>query len=292
MASEGVRTQQEIIPSMDMPEFEKALSTMDSLESKLNPLYDRARRLEVTDRATREEAKQILDEAKSYDKLGEATIAPYKSIVNRVKDYLLTRERKVANRKEEIRMALTPKMNQYDRAEEAATLAEQKRVQDALEASLKRQAEERRLADELAAKELRTKRVAEIRSDLKAGRINKRQSEKLLREAGAFQEAALAQAAAEADEATQRATETAKNVTVESNVPSGGRRNYHAACIDEDLFLLAFCAEYVALGRFGELRKFVKVNNQALGEEARDMKNTKKMLEKYAGISASDDKSF
>src|SRR5882724_1250391 len=271
MASEGVRTQQEIIPSMDMPEFEKALSTMDSLESKLNPLYDRARRLEVTDRATREEAKQILDEAKSYDKLGEATIAPYKSIVNRVKDYLLTRERKVANRKEEIRMALTPKMNQYDRAEEAATLAEQKRVQDALEASLKRQAEERRLADELAAKELRTKRVAEIRSDLKAGRINKRQSEKLLREAGAFQEAALAQAAAEADEATQRATETAKNVTVESNVPSGGRRNYHAACIDEDLFLLAFCAEYVALGRFGELRKFVKVNNQALGEEARDM---------------------
>jgi len=292
----GTKSQQEIIPSADLPQFEQALATMSDIESTLGPVVDEAKAIKVVDKTTYARAGALLAQGKAAVKTSDATMASYELIIKTVKDYILERKNRVKALKEEISDALTPKMVEYDRAEKAAAQAERDREALALKQKLDREAEEKRRKDEENAAELRKQRVAEIREDLKAGKITKRQAEKLLREAGAMEEAAKAQAAADADEATQKASEIAARVKVEPNVPAVRgvvrRVNYYAECIDPDAFLKEFIKEYNLLGHFGKLREFIMIENQILSAKAREVKDSEKMAKMYPAIRAWEQKSF
>lgn len=210
----------EVVPSSELPLFDTALTVMDGYEMALDPIATEARGLKITDKASRERAGLLIAAIKKLDNDGEDTMAPYSKIVNRVKEFIQTRKKRVENRVTEIKGILTPKMAEWDRAEERAAAAERDRVAREKQAALDREAELKRKEDETAAIELRKKRVAEIRADLKSGKITKRQSEKLLREAGAMEEALKVKAAADEEDAKKEAVHVAETVEVKPNVPT------------------------------------------------------------------------
>lgn len=287
----------EIIPSIELTGLESTLATMDGYEVKLASLKSRAKTLDVTDRSTYEAAANILGEVKGFDKVAVGAMAPYKQIVARVKDFLQSRELRVKNKVEELRGLLNAKMGDYVRKEEKERKAEEERVARETREKLAREAEEKRKADEVLATERRKERVAQIRTMLKRGEITKRQSEKLLREAGATEEADKARAAAEAEEGQKKAAEVASTVKVESNVKAAAgavrRVNYKAECTNREAFLTAMCAEYVANGKLGPLAQYVVVSDQKLSEKARELKDVAKIEAICPGaVKASEDRTF
>jgi hypothetical protein len=251
----------EIIPSTEMPQFNEALAKMDGLELELEPLSKEARELKITDKPSRERAGVLNAQFKDIQKTGDATLATYDAIVKRVKDFIQTRKLRVKNRAEEARGILMGKMGDWDRAEEAAARAEEERKKRELQATLDRQAEEKRQADEQAARELRVIRVAEIRADLKAAKITKRQAEKLLREAGAMEEALKAKAAADQEEAKVQSAKVVETVKVETNVPivAGNvrRKNWRFRVTNAQQVKMRYlCPDETKIG--AEVRKLTK----------------------------------
>jgi hypothetical protein len=251
----------EIIPSTELPQFNEALAKMDNLELELEPLSKEARELKITDKPSRERAGIINAQFKAMDKTTEATMGRYDLIVDRVRDFIKTRKLRIKNRTQEGKEILRVKMGDWDRAEETAARAEEDRKKRELQANLDRQAEEKRQADEQAARELRVRRVAEIRADLKAGKITKRQAEKLLREAGAIEEALKAQAAADQEEAKVQSAKVVETVKVETNVPivAGNvrRKNWKFRVIyPQQVKMRYLCPDEVKIG--AEVRKLTK----------------------------------
>jgi hypothetical protein len=275
----------EVLPPSQLPSLREDLATMEKLFNDLDPIYREARNLQLVfpETAARIRAGELTAEFKRICKDAEDPIASHKTLINDFKEkYILTPERKVANRGEEIRALLTPKMAEWDRSENAAKEADKKRQAREVQAKLDREAEERRQADEEAAKALRIKRVAEIRADLKNGVYGapksakaKRQAQKLLEEAGATEEAAKAQASAEEEEAKEKSKQVAATVTVKSNVgPVAGnvkRVNYSAKCIDHRLFILGMMMLYEKkdMQGFERLLEVLEVSEQKLSEQAR-----------------------
>jgi hypothetical protein len=267
----------EIIPAGRMPQFREDLATMNKFYGDLQPIFDEASKLQampVWSKANRTRAGELVTEYKRICKDAEATIDRYKDIVNRFKEeYILGPERRVADRATEIKNILTPKMGEWDRREAEEAAAERKRIADAKQAELNRQAELKRQADEEEAKKLRQERVAQIRADLKAKKITKRQAEKLLREAGALEEAAKAKAAADQEDALAQAKTVADSVKVESQVPNvkGNvkRVNYSAECTNRVGFIEAFAKTKPNSEAWTRLLAMVEVSDQLLSGEAR-----------------------
>lgn len=254
------KSQQEVIPSSELPQFEQALGTMSDLETALEPVAVRARSIAVIDAVSFTEAGSLIAQAKAAQKTGDATMATYDAILKRVKDYVQTRKLRVKNKAEEIRAILEGKMGEYTRSEERAAQAERDRIAREQRQKLEREAEEKRRADEAAAKELRERRVTEIRQDLADKKITKRQAEKFLREAGAMEEALKAQAAADADEAKENAAKIADKVKVEPNVPTVAgvvkRVNWKFRIVNPNAVKLQYlCPDEVKIGaRVRELK--------------------------------------
>lgn len=196
-----------------------ALAKLEGQEERLAEIKTQAMAMKVVDKDTFTKAGELIAELKKHDKDAEATTDPFDSIIKRAKEFILTRRRKVTNAAEEIRGVLTGKMAEYTSRVERERKAEEDRVQKAKQATLEREAEQKRRDDVAAAAELKKRRIAEIREDLRNKKITKAQSAKLLREAGADEEAALAQASADADDAKAKAPEIAKETTVKSEVP-------------------------------------------------------------------------
>lgn len=270
-------TKQEIIPSSDLPKFNEALVTMDGFEQQLEPIMKEAREIKVTDAVSYQRAGALIAEIKSIDKSGDSTMSPYNTILKKVKDFIKQRELRVANRVEEIRGIITPKLAEYERAEKAKAQAEQERISRETKQRIEREAEEKRVADEKAANELKKRRISEIREDLRSGKFGnpksasaKRKAQKELEAAGAMEEALLAQAAADEEEGKNKATEVASSVKVEANTPAMAgvmrRTNYYAECIDQVKFMA---------GMIFVFKDCVEVSNKKLCEKAREVKDSK-----------------
>jgi hypothetical protein len=272
----------EVIPSSQLPGFRESVATMNKLVQDLEPLLPEARNLtqslakcDLSDRATRLRAGEVIAILKRIDKDGEEEMKPHKKIIKTVSDYIQTHVRRVTNRVEEAYKPLTNAMGEWDRAEERAAQAERDRVAREKQAALDREAELKRQADADAAAELKKKRIAEIRADLKAGKITLRQSKKLLEEAGAKEEAALAEAAAQEQESKQEAVKVAEKVEVKSAVPAVAgnvrRVNYKAECEDTRMFVSAMMIAYEKkdFKTYERLFDVLEVSDQKLSAEAR-----------------------
>lgn len=268
----------EVIPAGEIARFREDLATMEKFYQDLEPIYTEAKKLRdlpMWDKNQRIRAGELVTEYKRIAKDSEDTIERYKKAVNRFKEeYISKPEKRVANRAEEIKAILTPKMGEWDRAELEAKQAEERREKQRIRAELDRQAELKRQADDAAAKELREKKVAEIRADLKAKRITKREAEKRLRAAGAMEEALKAQAAADEEDAKALAKQTASTVKVESQVPSvhGNvkRVNYSAECTDKTMFLKNFAQAAPGSETWIRLIAMIEVSDQKLSAEAKE----------------------
>lgn len=277
----------EILPPDQVAAFREDLATMEKLHRDLEPVFEEARKLrdlKTWDKPTRARAGELVNEYKRAVKDAADTIERWKKVVNRFKEeYILQPERRVANRAEEIKGILTPKMAEWDRLEQEAAEAERKAEARKKQEELNRQAELRRQEDERLAKELREKRVEEIRADLKAGKFGdpktakaKRQAQKLLEQAGATEEAHKVAAAAAEQEAKEKAAQVAATVKVGTNIPSvpGNRRTitFSADCTDKTGFLLAMVAAKVRndVLTFGRLAAVIDVSSARLSSEAKD----------------------
>jgi hypothetical protein len=282
-SNRNIVTQQdvELIPSSQLPGFRESVATMAKLTQDLAPLQDEARKLapilqkcDLSDRASRQRAAEIIAAIKRIDGDGEDEMKPHKKVINSVRDYILQQCRRVTNRVEEIKGPLSAAMGEWDRAEERAAQAERDRIAREKQAVLDREAEEKRRLDEEAASELRKKRVAEIRADLKDGKITKRQAEKLLKEAGALEESLKAKAAADEEDAKRDNKMEAATVEVKPNIPTVAgnvrRVNWSAECTDVSGFL----SEYVrcsvtAPEKAARMREMIEVSNKSLSAAAR-----------------------
>lgn len=206
----------EIIPKLEMENFEAAILKLESIEELLAAVDRSARALAVQDQTTFTDGGVLVAQVKNAEKDAEDELAPFKKIIKRAQDFVRQREQRVTNKAKLIRDELNRKMGDYTRAEEEGREAERRREQAKKDAETKRLSEVKRQQDKEAAAEAKEKRVKQIRQDYKDGKIGKRESAKLLKEAGATEEAAKAQAAADAEEAAKQAL----TVKVEANIPS------------------------------------------------------------------------
>lgn len=286
------------VPSLDLPEFSSALAKIDEYETLLAERTIDIHALQVTDQASYAKAANFVSELKGIDKAGEGVMAPYDTIVKRVQDFIRQRKRTISNRVEECRGILNSKMGEYTRREEAARKAEEERIRKETEERMKADAERKRKADEEMAEARRKQRVEDIRSMLKARQITKRQAEKMLREAGATEEADKARAAADAEAANESAKATAEKISVGSNVPTSSgvvrRVNYSAACFDLGGYLgeMFQAARQNDQQRFLHLAAMVEVSDSKLSAKARELKDKAKMESLYPYVKAEETRTF
>jgi len=257
--------------------FNLALAKLEDQEDALEALKAKAQALKVFDKASFEKADELLKQTKRETNDAEETMDPFRTMLNRAKDFVLVRQRRVTNAAEIVRGILNAKMVEYSQKVERERKAEEERQQKLKQAQLEREAEEKRRADAEAAKALKERRVSEIREDLRNGKITKRQAEKLLREAGAEEEAAKAKAAADADDLKNKAPEIAQKTTVKSEVPRGGRTNRTFKVVRPQEVKL----------------KYLKPDDVAIGEVVRNRDLTiEQVIAEVGGIEVSEDKKF
>lgn len=223
----------DIIPKLEMENFEAAILKLESIEVSLAAVDQAARSLEVKDQSTFTEGGILVAQVKNAEKDAEDELAPFKKIIKRAQDFVRQREQRVTNKAKLIRDDLNAKMGTYARLEEQATADDRKREQDKADAEKKRQAEVKRLDDLKAAEEAKRVRVRQITRDRNDGKIGKREYARLLKEAGALEEAQKADADASAEEAASRPAPTVK---VATNIPTVSgvvkRRNFKATVRD------------------------------------------------------------
>lgn len=251
MTTQGIATNHttEIVISnpIDLPGFETALATMEQLENGLAPIAEQARTMKVESADDYAKAADLIAQLKISTKTGASTLAPFEGIIARVHDFLQTRKNRHKNRVEMIHMVLTDKMGAYTRREKEAAEAEQRRLNE----------------------EARKKRDADLKAQVKAGDLGKREAAKIAKEAP-------------------------PEVKVEPNIPKVAgvvrRMNYYAECTNEDAFLLEFAKRYVKGDK--SLRHYVNVNAQQINAAAREMKDSKALEAVLPFVKGREEASF
>jgi hypothetical protein len=288
-----------IIPVIKPDAFGLAVAEMEKLDEQLAALELRAKALPkiFESKADYDRAAEIVAERKSIVKIAESVMAPYVEQIKTVKTFVDQQKNIVKNHAEEMKTYTDPAMGEWDSREERAAAAEQKRIQAEKEAQLKRDNEIKAQKDAEAAAANKEKRIAEIREDLRARKITKAEAAKLLKAAGATEEADKARIAAEKEEADAKAKEEAEKLKVKPNTGAVAgvtrRTNYYAECTDENLLLHRVVGEYLSNGnKFGPLRDFVMANQQKIGAKARDIEDDDKMQELYPFVRAWHQKTF
>lgn len=257
--------------------FNLALAKLEDQEDKLATFKVEALKIDVTDPASFAKADELLTKIKNESASAEDTMDPFRTMLNRAKEFVLQRQRRVTNAAEELRGVLNRKMVDYTQKVERERKAEEERQQKLRQAELEREAEVKRLADEAAATELRKRRVAEIKADLKAGRITLRESKKRLAEAGATEEAAKVQAKLDEEDNKAKAADDAKKTTVETEVPRDGRTNRTFKVVKPQEVKL----------------KYLKPDEVAIGLVVRNRKLTiEQVIAEVGGIEVEENKKF
>ena len=205
-------------------------------ESKQAELSRLAASIVVKDASTCLEAKTAQRQIRDELKLRHAVLDPFVSNAKSAWDQAKDERSKWIDPLDKLDDLLAQKVKGYEREEREAATREQDRINKENARIAQEKADQERRDREAAATHQREARVKEIKALLKAGEIGKREAAKLLKEAGAFEEAAKAAAAADA-EAAKSAPPPA--VTVKPNIPTvagvPSRVNWRYRIINENL---------------------------------------------------------
>jgi len=227
---------------------------------------------------------------RSQRKTPKMELAPYLEKVKQAEDYLKDRLEEAENDFDGIDDIITGKMDAQATRERLAAEAEQRRINE--EKRLREQAEaaERRRQAQAQADAERKQREKEIAEAQKAGELKKREAEKLRKEAEA--KAQRDKEAAIEEEAEAKAN--FQPVEVKPNLPTiaGSRRHrtFSAEFINFPALLEAWrqAKNNGSTDRAAYLSKFICGDEQALGREARDVQDSRKLMEMIPGIKAED----
>lgn len=290
MATNAQQPVTEIIPSSKMDGLENALAELREEAGVLPILRKQADELTVNDESSYQKAGELLLQVRGIGKAGAHKLNGFLEIANRVANFLRNARSRHEDEAAKVADVISTKMADQKRREREAAEAEQRRMNEEARIRNAQEAEAKRKADMEHAAQAKKARVAEINRALRAGEITKRGAAKLLREAGAMEEAAREQAEADAEE-TKAAPPVVK---VESNIkPIAGTRarvQYEAKVENPDMLLAAYVAALKVrdVKRAVYLRKFIMIDESALGLEARTVKNSAKLNAEIPGVRFSD----
>jgi hypothetical protein len=197
-------TNVEVLPQTDLPGLPETLIELRTALDDLPEMLAVAEQMDVLTKPQYVDAGSHLNKIRALRDLAEQQIRPYLDKVNDVRTFLLGVIKKHELACADADKIMAAKMADYNRREREEAERETQRKNQELKERQEREAKERREREEKAAEERKQRRIAEIRAELKAGRISKRQAEKMLRDAGAAEEADKARAAAEAEEARNK----------------------------------------------------------------------------------------
>jgi hypothetical protein len=183
--------------------------------------------------------------------------------------------------------ALVERQRTWMAAEKARTEAQRKRAQEEADRENQRKIDEDRRQAIADAARAKADRIARINEDFKAGMFGKREFARLLREAGAEEEAAKATADAVADEEKAKPAPT---VRVAPAIPKvAGVRNqtfYYASIEDKGAAILAELVSTKDVNRRAFLMQFVLVSSTEVSAHARNTKNNEQTMKDLPGVKA------
>jgi hypothetical protein len=279
----------EVIPAISPEAFQLAVESMEKYNEDLTDIEKRARALpqRFETKAQYDSATSLVSEKKSIDKLSESTMVPYEELTKKVKTFISAQKLVVKNHGEQILGVLTPAIFEWDEREKRQAAEDEQRRQKAREAELQREAEETARKNAEAATERKKQRVAFINSEYKNKKITARQREKLLREAGALEDAECARIAADEEDAKAKAKDEAAKLKVKPRTGGGAglRRhtNYKAECVDPDMFKSAMMIAHLKqdFKTFDRLMACLEVSDQLLSAQAREIEDDEKFTALY-----------
>jgi hypothetical protein len=223
-----------------------------------------------------------------------------RSVENYFEPELAPAEEKVKRLKLQISQLVTPvkgwlkalvdKQREFTAEEKRKAQADQiRRQQEQDRLKLQKAEDEKREADKAAA-ETRRQKVGEINRDLAAGRIGKREAARLLKEAGAEEEAAKQTAAAVAEEAKNAPAPTVRVVPSIPSVPGFKNQTYYYAELTDGGARIH--ADYLAAvlnndqARQKLLMRFILVNEGEISKYARERKDSDAVMRELPGVKA------
>lgn len=269
---------------------QKPSETQDALatrKSALEILRERTAAIVVSSQQEYITAAQVLADLKAYVKdckrKRDDEIEPLKNDLDRKKNEWAT----YIAPAETLVLEVSGKTDAYKQEEKRQAQVEQ----DRKNAELARQAREKADADrkesERQAAETKRKRVAEINGQLKRKEIGQREAARLLKLAGADEEAAKENAAAAAEEAKNAPPPM---VSVKPNIPTvAGVKNqtYYFGEIESPNTILLKYDTAILRGdvkRYIFLRQFLSVSETAVGKFARDTKDNDAATKQLPGV--------
>jgi hypothetical protein len=302
-------TEMELVPAPWQPdELVKMNGELGTLEAQVFDLRRYVETHEVKDVDSCREMKEKIVQLKALKKDAEVAVHPLKALIKKASEYVQTNFLKASNAAEAAIGMAAGKVGPWEQAEERRKALEKRQEQDALDKKRVEEAEAQRKKDAEAASNRKKAKIAEIQAMRKDKQITKRQEAKMLRLAGAQEEADLALAEADAEEHVA----STPTVEVESKSPkvSGiiGRKNYSATCLDRKLFMREFFKRIMGkqlqqtlsvTREDGKVEEFtidwwdyIDVNDAALSKTAREVKSVEAMEQFFPGIKAEEKRSY
>ena len=302
-------TSTELVPKAWQPdELTLMTGTLADIEASVLDYRRYMETHEVTDKDSCAEMKEKIVSLKGLQKDAEVAAHPVKSVIKKCSDWVQTKFNKASNAAEAAIGIGNGKVGTWEQAEERRTALEKKQEQERVNKQRIAEAEAQKKKDAEAAAERKKTEIEFAKRQLKDKQITKREYEKLLRVAGAQEEADLALAEADAEEHVA----TTPEVKVESKkthvAGSIGRKNYSAKCLDRRVFVLEFLKRLQsggtseilhierADGKADEIEidwwDYISVSDEALGKTAREVKNVEVMEATFPGIKAEEKRTY
>lgn len=290
MATKIVKANAELVPSIKSEELSIALAELAQEAAALPELKRKVEAQPVTNAQEYAEMGTLLTTVRSNGKMGALKVNPFLEVAARVTNFLRGERTKHEDAAAAIANTASTKMADYKRREREAAEAEQRRINEQRRIEAEKAAAEQRKKDEEEAARQRKLREKEIKAAQEAGDLKKREAARLRAEAEEQERKAREQAAKDAETAKANVQE----VKVMPNTPKvAGTRGwiqYSAKVTDESALLMAYVLAYVAHDKERQiyLRQFLMANEQKLGEEARSVKDSKKLNALIPGVEFTD----
>lgn len=241
------------------------------LDNQLAVIRTTITSITITDKITYTSMLAAKTAAQNYIKAVGHELDPGIQKAKELLDHLKQQKAKFVDPAEEIIETAKVELKKYITEEERKAAEEQARINEAAERDRALKAEAERIEAEKVATAKRQDAVAEIRGKLQRKEITKREAEKLLRMAGANEEADKAAAAAQAEE---KKAAPAPKVDVKADLPkmAGTRRSrsYKFMVIDAAKIPREWC----------------KPDEVRIGEEVRRLKDDAASMKAIPGIKA------
>jgi G3E family GTPase len=283
--------QAELVPQLDQQSLAVALSQLQDELSFVSQWKAKAESLEVSDARSFTVAGDFRSQVRAARKVPRFKLEPFEEVAKRVSQFLEGKRTEAEAQFDAIDLILSGKMDAQATRERMAAEAEQRRINDEKRIREEKEAAERRREAEKQAEADRKQREKEIAEARKAGELNKRETEKALKET--FERAQRDREGAAREEAEANAN--FKPVEVKPNLPTiqGSRRhrNFRATFVNFPALLEAWrqARNQGSMDRAAYLSGFITADEQALNREARAVQDSRKLETMIPGIVGFDE---